>query len=46
LLEKHKKISKVRFFFCRKCVEDGHMAKPYEPWSPINRGAVLPLAIA
>ena len=26
-------------------VEGGHMAIPYEPWSPINRGVPLPLAI-
>ena len=26
-------------------VEGGHMAIPYEPWSPINRGVPLSLAI-
>ena len=33
--------SKVRYFI-KKCVEDEHMSKPYEAWSPTNRGASLP----
>jgi len=27
-----------------KSVEGGHMATPYEPWSPINKGVPLPFA--
>jgi len=29
-------------YFIKQCVEDEHMAEPYEPWSPINRDAPLP----
>jgi hypothetical protein len=43
-LDKEEENSRVRYFV-KKCVEVGHMAKPQEPWSPINRGALLPLAI-
>ena len=28
----------------KKCIEDEHIAKPYEAWSPINRGTPSPLA--
>jgi hypothetical protein len=43
-MDKEEENSRVRYFV-KKCVEVGHMAKPQEPWSPINRGALLPLAI-
>ena len=35
-LDKYKKNFRVKYFV-NKFVEDGHMAKPYEPWSSINR---------
>ena len=40
-LDKHEENSRVRYFV-KKCIKDGHMINPYEPWSPINRGASLP----
>jgi len=43
-LDKHEKDSRVRYFV-EKCVEDGHMAKSYEPLCPINRVLSSPLAI-
>ena len=40
-LDKLEKNSRVRYFV-KNCVEDGHKAKPYESWSPINMGTPLP----
>ena len=40
-LDKYEENSEVRYFV-KKCVEDEHMAKQYEPWCPTNRGASLP----
>ena len=34
-----------RILEMQKSVKGGHMAKPYEPWSPINRRVPLPLDI-
>ena len=39
-LDKYEENSEVRYFV-KKCVEDEHMTKPYETWSPTNRGASL-----
>ena len=39
-LDKHEENSSIRYFV-KKCVEDGHMVKPYELWSAINRGSPI-----
>ena len=39
------RIKMERTLEMKKSVEGGHMATPYEPWSLINRGVPLPLAI-
>ena len=39
------RIKMERTLKMKKSVEGGHMATPYEPWSLINRGVPLPLAI-
>jgi len=39
-LDKYEENSRVRYFV-KKCVEYGHMAKSYKPWSLINRDAPL-----
>ena len=44
-LDKYEKISRFRYFV-KKCAEDRQVAKPYEPWKPINRGAPLPSCIS
>ena len=40
-LDKHEENYKITYFI--GTVEDGHMAKPYEPCNPINTCSLLPL---